>query len=237
MAKETIIEEVMIDSLTLHDVALSTPKMNDEQYSALKQDIEMNGQIDPAIVYRGKIVDGRHRWLILQELGIKVILITRLPNNTTLAKLKSLVRSKETRRHESAAQLAISAYKYMQDSKENISQADAAEMFGANRKRISEAKKIAEFYKRPDILDTIFNGNKVNTGTSNIPFWTDSLATIVKWLAEVSKLDNEPKVKARTEITEDEQKIVNEYFNAIVKEADIVIEELVTMLYFHTKGE
>ena len=35
---------------------LSTPKMNSENYEALKRDIEMNGQIDPITVYRGKII-------------------------------------------------------------------------------------------------------------------------------------------------------------------------------------
>ena len=73
MKHETIREEIHSispEDLELHPEALATPRMNSENYEALKRDIEMNGQIDPITVYRGKIIDGRHRWLIIQELGI-----------------------------------------------------------------------------------------------------------------------------------------------------------------------
>ena len=61
MKHETITEEIhSIDpkDLVLHPEALATPKMNQEQYEALKANIEMFGQLDPVTVYRGKIVDG-----------------------------------------------------------------------------------------------------------------------------------------------------------------------------------
>ena len=107
--------------LTLHPEALATPRMNSENYEALKRDIEMNGQIDPITVYRGKIVDGRHRWLIIQELELDLIKYKKMPNNSTLKEIRSMVNSRETRRHESASQLAIRAYKLKMDISNGIS--------------------------------------------------------------------------------------------------------------------
>ena len=54
------------DELSLHPEALSTPRMSEVAFEALKRDIEMQGQLEPVIAYRGKICDGRHRWLIIR---------------------------------------------------------------------------------------------------------------------------------------------------------------------------
>ena len=128
------IKSITPELLTLHPEALATPKMSGIAYDALKRDIEINGQLDPVITYRGKIVDGRHRWLIIQELGIDFIKYIELPNNTTIAQLRRLVQSKETRRHETAGQLAIRAYRlYEQKDSEFSSMSAAADAVGANR--------------------------------------------------------------------------------------------------------
>lgn len=235
------IETMQVDELTLHPEALATPRMNEEQYQALKKDIEMNGQIDPVTVYRGKIVDGRHRWLILQELGVPAILVYKLANNTTITEIRRFVRSKETRRHESASQLAISAYKYILNSADKVTQAEVADMFGTNRLRISEAKKIAEIYGRMDILDLLFNGEKFNTGTEFKPNPTDSLKSILNWLAVhgsvIGGKDRDIGITARTQLTEDEQIIVNKFINAINNESKLVRNEVANMLYTELKGE
>lgn len=224
------------EDLVLHPEALATPKMTSENYEALKQDIEMNGQIDPVSVYRGKIVDGRHRWLILQELGVDTIKYTKLPNNTTLEEIKQLVHSKEMRRHESAGQLAIRAYRLkVAPNSVYSSFVAAANAVGANRKRVSEVKKIIEVYNRPDIIDWLFEGNAFNTGTEYAPFWTDSLGTILNWLAEhgtISGAQKKPEgIQPREELTEDEQLLVNTYVKAMVKESDLVLKEIAKQLY------
>ncbi len=236
-----IIEAMRVEELSLHAEALTTPRMNDEQYQALKRDIEMNGQIDPVTVYRGKIIDGRHRWLILQELGIETILVEKLPNNTTIAEIRRLVRSRETRRHESASQLAISAYKYILTSTDKVSQTEAADMFGTNAKRIGEAKKIAEMYGRTDILDLLFNGEKFNVGNSYRPIWSDSLRAILNWLAENGTVlggkDRDIGIAPRLELTEDEQIIVNKFIYAIRSESKLVKNEVANVLYTEIKGD
>ena len=47
------------------------PAMNSDEFNALKQSIQRNGQSEPILLFQGKVVDGRHRLKACQELGIK----------------------------------------------------------------------------------------------------------------------------------------------------------------------
>ena len=231
--------ELDITTLSIHDEALATPRMLDVQYEALKADIEQNGQLDPVVIYRGKIVDGRHRFLILNELNIKTITCFKMPNNATLRDIKKLVRSKETRRHETATQLAISALRHITKSNEKMTQAEASKMFGVGPKAIGFAKKILVDYKREDLLDILFDGGKINIGTSYQPFMSDSLKTIVNWLDDnkATSVENKIGITARTELTEDENIIVNQFVRSIQKESKFVLDEIANRIYSLVKGE
>ena len=231
--------ELDITTLSIHDEALATPRMLEVQYEALKADIEQNGQLDPVVIYRGKIVDGRHRFLILNELNIKTITCFKMPNNATLSDIKKLVRSKETRRHETATQLAISALRHITKSNEKMTQAEASKMFGVGPKAIGFAKKILVDYKREDLLDILFDGGKINIGTSYQPFMTDSLKTIVNWLDEnkATSVENKIGITARTELTEDENIIVNQFVRSVQKESKFVLDEIANRIYSLVKGE
>jgi len=210
MREEKIIQteeiyELAPTELELHPLASTTPRMTDVNYTALKTDIEENGQLEPITLYRGRILDGRHRWLILQELGVSTISAVKLPNNTTRTSLRKLVRSKEIRRHETPSQLAITAYKLMLESEVKISASEAAQTIGADRKKTSNAKSIASDYKRPDILETLFNGEKVDIGTPYEPYKTDSLPAILSWLKDMRKTGNKPKdIRGKVEMTEEQ---------------------------------
>lgn len=245
MKHKTEIEEIHSISpadLVLHPEALATPKMSAEQYEALKKDIEMNGQLDPVTTYRGKIVDGRHRWLVLQELGIDSIKYTKMPNNSTLKAIKTVVNSRESRRHETAAQLAIRAYrlKTVPDS-EFKSFSAAAESIGANRKRVTEVKKIIEVYGRNDIIELLFAGEKFDTGNNLTPFWTDSLGTILTWLEErgimVGNEMNAKKVSPKVELTEEEQLTATSYITAWDKESEKVRKYVADVMYSKLQGD
>lgn len=236
------IKSISPADLTLHTEALATPRMSEVAYEALKKDIEIKGQLDPVITYRGKIIDGRHRWLILQELEIDAINYTALPNNTTLTEIKSLVQSKETRRHETASQLAIRAYRlYKEPNSLHSSMAEAADSVGSNRKRVGDVKKIVEMYGRSDIIQLLFDGEQFNTGTAHIPFWTDSLPTIIRWLSENGTVTGaKPKtatIEPRKELTADEQMLVNSYVTALKKESGLVTEHVISVLYGMSKEQ
>lgn len=226
--------------LTLHMLVSKTPKMNTENYNAVKRDIEVNGQKDPVIVYRGKIIDGRHRWLMLQELEVDIIYYVELPNNTTIKELKAIVFSKEARRHESPAQLAIGAYyELTSDDSDYKTLADVADVFGIPRPRVSEVKQIAVTYGRMDILTTIFNGDRFDVGTPYKPKYTDSLPAILNWLRENSSPTVQSKkdigIKPRKELTSDEQMLVTTFLYALAKESVFVQEALADALYTKIK--
>lgn len=243
MKFETVTQEVKScnpTDLTLHQLVLKTPRMNVETYNAVKQNIEQHGQRDPVVVYRGKIIDGRHRWLMLQELEIDVIKYIELPNNTTLKELKSIVFSKESRRHESPAQLAISAYYELTSTDADYTTlAEVADVFGVKRPRVSEVKQIAVTYGRLDILTTIFEGNSFNVGNSYKPRYTDSLPAILNWLRENSsptiQSTKSVGIKPRKELTPDEQLLVTSFLLAVNNESVLVQEAIADALYTKTK--
>ena len=225
-------EILQTNELALHKVALSTPKMDKQQYDALKADIDSKGQLDPVTLYRGKIVDGRHRWLILQDLGVPTIKTESVANNTTLTELQDLVVSKEMRRHETAGQLAIRAYRLSLE--DGYTQASAAKSLGADRKKVGLVKKITTIYQRPDIIDGLFNGEKFDVGDSYKPFYTDSLNTIEKWLEQHGVIKTTKEVaglEPRTELMPDEQLLVNKYVNTILDESVQVRKAVQDTLY------
>lgn len=55
----------------IHEAALIIPPMKDDEYRALVEDIKENGLINPIKLIDGKIIDGRHRQMACDELGIE----------------------------------------------------------------------------------------------------------------------------------------------------------------------
>jgi hypothetical protein len=238
MSKITKVEEiyeVQLTELDLHPLAKTTPRMTNENYTALKADIELNGQLDPITLYRGRVLDGRHRLLILNELGNKTINAIKLPHNTSAGKLKSIVQSKEIRRHETPTQLAITAYNLMLDSSVKLTQSEASIQVGANIKKVSNCKTIASTHNRPDILQLLFNGDKLNIGTTYEPFKTDSLPAILDWLKSLNKETTNKDIRGKVEMTEDQFNDcalrVTELTGLDIKQ----IKHISTKLYFHIK--
>jgi len=46
------------------------PKMEDREFAELKEDIRTNGLHEPIWIHKGKIIDGRHRYLACLEVGV-----------------------------------------------------------------------------------------------------------------------------------------------------------------------
>lgn len=229
-----------IKEITIHPEANATPVMTKEQYDALKLDIERNGQIDPVILFRGKIVDGRHRHRIMSELNHKTISGVSMPNNSTIAEIKSLAKSKETHRHQTPTQLAIYAYRQMLSHNANVknkdkymTQSDAAKEFGVVVKQIGRAARIDNKLMRPDILDMLFDGNKFNIGTLNRPLLTDSLQSVINYLdkisAEQSTILNE--ISFEEQLTEEDNIVIAKIMNIARDQKRIVREALSKKLY------
>jgi len=222
---------VDINTLSLHPLATTTPTMLDEQYQALKQDIEINGQIEPGTAYRNRLVDGRHRYLALNELGVKTMKIIKMPNNSTLEDIRDIVNSKEVGRHQTPTQLAIYAYNAYKDGiYKTIAEAGKAK--GISVKQVSRAKRIAEGFKRPDILDTLFNGERIQTNPSS-HITTNSLDTIVNWLSmdKASTMKDMTGIAMREAPTETEEALIAQVLSRMSQESEICRQALSSRLY------
>lgn len=124
-----------------HPVAEQNPLMGAEEFRALKTSLSLHGQLEPILLYRGKVIDGRNRVTALYELNEPQVDYIKLKNNLTLNELKELVLIKETRRKQTATQLAITALGSMKSfKKEEYERVSLAH--GISAKQIQRAKKV-----------------------------------------------------------------------------------------------
>ena len=65
------------------------PPLSEVQHRNLRDSIDQNGQIVPILTYKGAILDGYHRWIICEELGIEPNIIA-YEGDSPLAQVKAL---------------------------------------------------------------------------------------------------------------------------------------------------
>lgn len=163
--------------MNIHELANLIPVMSQEQYKQLKDDIGENGLLEPITIYDGKILDGRHRYRAVEELGITPK-FTEFTGDYTQAKAYVLSLNVH-RRHLSYDQRCALAYldkKQIQESgvikagnphvESNLgdfarikgaSRIIVAERFNVGQKAVSEAETIAKV--APDIFEKMLDGN------------------------------------------------------------------------------
>lgn len=64
----------------LHETARALPEMDEETYRTLKESIRAEGQMQPILIWRNQVIDGRHRLRACRELQIEP-LVQRLPDD------------------------------------------------------------------------------------------------------------------------------------------------------------
>lgn len=175
-------ETIDINTVELHKLTETHPVMSQEQFNAFVKDIESNGQLQPVLVYRNKIVDGRHRYKALSQLGIPDIKVERLANNLTMEEVLALVMSSEIRRHQSPTQLAIKGFRLYKSS--NVTQADVVVKVGCSLANLKHVIAL-EALGRMDIVDLLESGGKVDISRDyRYPKMSDSLLAIVTKVKE-----------------------------------------------------
>ena len=162
-----------------HEIANIFPMMTDAELEQLKDDIVINGQLDPVILYEGKILDGRNRWKVCTELGL-VINYDQYQGDNPL----SFVISKNLhRRHLDASQRAMIAtdvkpllevearkrqlanlkqyadtvVEIMPQREAGKSRDKAGDLFGVSGRYVSEAENIKE--KEPELAEKVRSGD------------------------------------------------------------------------------
>jgi len=65
--------KIMPRFIEIHPAANKVRMMDTTEYSTLLEDIRENGQLVPAVMLEGKLIDGRNRMKVCEELGIELI--------------------------------------------------------------------------------------------------------------------------------------------------------------------
>jgi N6-adenosine-specific RNA methylase IME4 len=148
-----------------HEIANIFPMMTDAEFEQLKDDIVLNGQLDPVVLYEGKILDGRNRWKVCTELGL-VINYDQYQGDNPL----SFVISKNLhRRHLNETQRAVIgariANMQLGDNQHktgsanlqtHISQPEAAKQLNVSPRMIATVKEIER--KAPEFIPRMERG-------------------------------------------------------------------------------
>lgn len=106
--------------MEFHELCNLLPEMTDEQFEALKNDIQVNGLLHPVTTYQGYVLDGKHRLRACEALGIEPHFEEYTGGDPAGFVLSENVR----RRHLSKGQAAIAAAKlkeyYAKEAKERM---------------------------------------------------------------------------------------------------------------------
>lgn len=130
----------------IHPAALVIPRMDDEQYQLLLDDIREFGQKVPIELYEGKVIDGRHRQEACHELGIEpeYIEVEELGNQSPTQYSWSL---NGPRRHWDKSQLAAVGAMMVPQLQKEARERQKTSTGGSEpqlREKIPEAEKQAE---------------------------------------------------------------------------------------------
>jgi ParB-like chromosome segregation protein Spo0J len=227
--------EMKLKELTIHKLASVTPPMSHSDFQAFKLDIDTNGQLEPVKVYRGAVIDGRHRYKALSELGKDTIKVTLLDDNLTESDLEVLVQSCEVRRHQSATQKAIygwKRYNHYRQIGRKTSQGEIAKELGVAR---SNMAKVESLYKIAGevIIEALFAGEtlkiKSSTGKS---YSTDSLNSILNYYQKINDemIEDGKAPKELDDLTDEELLKIEKFYTQISAELSLREQE-----YLNTK--
>ena len=157
-------------SYPLHPVVEIFPVMEELSFANLAEDIRINGQHEPILLWRGQVIDGRHRLRACNELGIvpKVREVEADLDPTGLVLSLNL-----HRRHLNESQRAMVAAKLANmkaggnqhkvvgqicTTSPSISNASAAEMLNVSKRLVKSARHIRE-HGSPDLVATVERGD------------------------------------------------------------------------------
>ena len=129
------------------------PPMREPEYARLKGSIRQAGLLEPIVMWRGAVIDGRHRLRACLELGIDPRFLT-LPDDA--APLEYVIDRNDARRNPSVQQRVASAFRASEISgpgrrpsddncanlRSYMTQGEAAKKFGVSVRSIAHAARI-----------------------------------------------------------------------------------------------
>jgi len=158
-----------MENLELHPLCSYFPRMSDNDFNALKSDINTNGQLHPIFILDGMILDGGNRYRALTELGITPICEEYTGNNPVQFVLSSNLHRRHLTQGQSAA--IVSATQNWQNAHSqgrpekrcNVaplnSVADRASESGAGHRTQKDADKLVK-HATPELVKQVTTGEK-----------------------------------------------------------------------------
>ena len=157
-------------SYPLHPVVEIFPVMDELTFANLTEDIRVNGQHEPILLWRGQVIDGRHRLRACEELGIApkvrevdadldpigLVLSLNLHRRHLSESQRAMVAAKLANMPRGGA-LYRSAYLHT-DSTPQVSAATAAEMLNVSERLVKSARHIRE-HGSLDLVTTVERGD------------------------------------------------------------------------------
>lgn len=141
-----------------HELAGLVPMATPEEQAALTEDIRLNQQREPIVLWRGKVVDGRCRLKALESLGWSID-YKELDEDLTEKEVIAFVKSVNTRRNLTITQKAMSGAKSKIDKIDNRKASDIAASWSISEGLFKNAKYIWEHDKF--IAQALFDGMAV----------------------------------------------------------------------------
>ena len=222
-------------NLEIHELANNNPMMPEDQYlefiEKFKNGFDRN--VSHIVIYKGKVVDGRHRVRVCKELGIK-LWARNLPSTMPIEQVEEFVDNTENRRHQTATQRAIGAYKYyraMASTDNPVSQTYAATKKLSNRKHLARAGKLAELIG-DELLNKLHDGAKLKVvnPTTGLPTLTDALIPLINYFTN----RNEELVvttKVNSQLTDTELELAKAKFDDLQLECNrLVLKQIHTLI-------
>lgn len=194
----------------IHEAANIFPSMTEEEYEGLKADIQVNGQLEPIILYDWRILDGKHRNRACLELGIQPIYAFRHIDDP----IKYVVSQNLHRRHLNESQRAMVGarlanmrvgnpdFANSENLPNNISQMEAAEMLNTSDRSIRDAKQVIQ-HGTPELVKAVDEGKiAVSLAEKITELSQEKQSQFVEAVKEGKKPSQAYREIKRTEITE-----------------------------------
>jgi hypothetical protein len=174
---------------TIHPLANIVAMAGEREQAALTQDIMQNGQTEPAVLWRGQIVDGRCRQLACATLDIPLHTRT-LEDSLTEDEVAVVVKSLNTRRNLTDTQKIASAY--LDQKRTGKCNKQIAQEWAVSVRTLQNFKYIAQH--REELVEPLFNGDSVKVidpeqGYVVTTNKVNTLARIVKLGEEKGKVE------------------------------------------------
>jgi hypothetical protein len=159
----------MITPYEFHELCLLFPRCTDEELQLLVSDIRENGLLTPIILHKGKILDGRNRYLACQLLNIEPEYVEFDGDDP----LSFVISRNLCRRHLSESQRAMVAAAIIELKRDNngrseITISEAAEQLNVSERMVYHAAKIIHEGTDEDVKAIMSGEKRVRTGADEI---------------------------------------------------------------------